>query len=159
MRRRTAIWLATCAALALAAAGPRTALAERAILLAQQAGAVAPAKAETPEERMNRRFPQKVKVGDLIGLAVLDSDQETLGHVERVVRTPEGKIRLIVSYSRWLGWFGRPVAVPIEVVAIAGRQIESLDLPREAYERLPTWSAGEDRPIAADEEIRIALTR
>src|SRR4051812_21390625 len=63
----------------------------------------APAKAATddeenlsPEEKMRRRFPQPVRVGDLIGLPLLDWDDSTLGYVRHVVRTPEGKIQLIV---------------------------------------------------------------
>ena len=44
---------------------------------------------------MNMRFPQPVKVGDLIGLAVLDNYDLTMGYVRQVVRTPEGKIRLM----------------------------------------------------------------
>ncbi len=98
----------------------------------------------SPEAIMSRRFPQKVRVGDLIGLPMLDDNDVTLGHVERVVRTPEGKIRLIVGYSKWFGWFGRPVAVPIEVVAILGRQIASLDMPPAEYAAAPTWTAGKD---------------
>ncbi len=43
------------------------------------------------EERMRRRFPQAVRVGDLIGLPVLDDDSRTLGHVRQVVRTPAGQ--------------------------------------------------------------------
>jgi hypothetical protein len=44
--------------------------------------------------------------------------------VWQVVQAPTGKIQLIVSYSPWFGWSGRPVAVPIEAVDIrqaAGR--------------------------------------
>jgi hypothetical protein len=108
---------------------------------------------------MARRFPQKVKVGDLIGLPILDDDDVTLGHVQQVVRSPEGKIKLIVSYSKWFGWFGRPVAVPIEVVAILAKQIASLDMQPAEYEKAPTWTAGTDRPITADDIIRIAVTR
>ncbi len=93
----------------------------------------------SPEAIMSRRFPQKVRVGDLIGLPMLDDNDVTLGHVERVVRTPDGKIKLIVGYSKWFGWFGRPVAVPIEVVAILGRQIASLDMPPAEYAAAPTW--------------------
>src|ERR1700722_20552731 len=81
-------------------------------------------------ERMNRRFPQPVRVGDLIGLPVLDDRSSTLGVVRRVVRTAGGKIELIVSYSRWFGGFGRAVAGPIEVVGIEGRQLGALDMPR-----------------------------
>ena len=96
---------------------------------------------------MSRRFPQKVRVGDLIGLPVLDDDDVTLGRVEHVVRTPEGKVKLIVGFSNWFGWFGRPVAVPIEVVAILGRQIASLNMPPAEYAAAPTWSQGKDVSI------------
>ena len=114
---------------------------------------------ESLEAKMARRFPQKVKVGDLIGLPVLDDDNATLGHVQQVVRSPEGKIKLIVTYSRWFGWFGRPVAVPVEAVAILGKQIASLEMPPAEYEKAPTWMAGTDRPFRESEIIRIALTR
>jgi PRC-barrel domain len=113
----------------------------------------------SPEAIMSRRFPQKVRVGDLIGLPMLDDNDVTLGHVERVVRTPEGKIKLIVGYSKWFGWFGRPVAVPIEVVAILGRQIASLDMPPAEYAAAPTWMAGKDMAIPDSDTIRIAVTR
>jgi PRC-barrel domain len=112
----------------------------------------------SPEAIMNRRFPQKVKVGDLIGLPVLDDNDITLGRVQRVVHTPEGEIKLIVGYSRWFGWFGRPVAVPIEVVAILARQIASLDMPPAEYDAAPTWTEGKDAPIPDNEIIR-AVTR
>jgi PRC-barrel domain len=114
---------------------------------------------ESLEAKMARRFPQKVKVGDLIGLPVLDDDDVTLGHVRQVARSPQGKIKLIVGYSRWFGWFGRPVAVPIEAVAILAKQIASLEMPPAEYEQAPTWMADPDRPLAESEIIRIALTR
>ena len=58
------------------------------------------------DERMLRRFPQPVRVGDLIGLPVLDDGNSTIGFVRQVVRTPQGNIKLIVSYSRWFGSAG-----------------------------------------------------
>ena len=108
---------------------------------------------------MNRRFPQKVRVGDLIGLPMLDHDDVTLGLVQKVVCTPEGKIKLIVSYSKWFGWFGRPVAVPIEAVAILAKQIASIEMQPAEYEKAPTWTAGTDARVPDDEIIRIAVTR
>jgi hypothetical protein len=124
------------------------------------ASGVAVARAdETPEERFQRRLPQPVKVGDLIGLPVLDDNQSTLGYVREVVRTSAGKIDLIVSYSPWFGWFGRPVAVPIEFVGIFGRNIASLDMSRQDYAEAPTWSGAGAQPIPATETIRIGLTR
>jgi hypothetical protein len=111
------------------------------------------------EKRMQMRFPQPVRVGFLIGLPVLDDDSSTLGRVREVVRDPDGHIRLIVGYSRWWGWFGRPVAVPLEVVGIMGREIASLDMTPGDYAAAATWVPGADKPIPPDETIRIALAR
>ena len=122
----------------------------------------------SPEEKMRARFPQPVKVGDLIGLPVLDGQDRTIGYVDHVVRSKAGKIRLIVPYSSWLGWpkdvgplenLRRPVAVPIEVVAILGRQIDALDMDRPDFDKAPTWAANGDTPISRDEIIRIAIGR
>ncbi len=123
------------------------------------AAADAPADADTPEARMNRRFPQKIRVGDLIGLPVIDDDYGALGDIVEVVRSPEGKIKLIVLHGAWFGWFGRKVAVPIEVVAILGKQVASLDMEPPEYKAAPTWTPGRDVRIPDDEIIRIALTK
>ena len=99
---------------------------------------------------MLMRFPQPVRVGDLIGLPVLDLNASTIGYVRKVVRTPQNRIELIVSYSRWWGWFGRPVAVPIEVVGIEGRQLVSLDMPPSQYAAAPTLAASDGTMLPAD---------
>jgi hypothetical protein len=113
-------------------------------------------------ERMNRRFPQPVRVGDLIGLPVLDRSASTLGYVQQVVRGPAGQPKLIVSYSKWfgwLGWFTRPVAVPIEATGIAGKQILSLDMPPGEYATAPTWQGQNATALPRDDTIQIALGR
>jgi hypothetical protein len=110
-------------------------------------------------ERYLRRFPQPVRVGDLIGLLVLDLNASTLGYVRQIVRTSQGKIEIIVSYSRWWGWFGRLVAVPLEVVGIEGRQMVSLDMPSREYVVAPTWQNDDAQPLPADAMIKIALAR
>jgi hypothetical protein len=114
-------------------------------------------------ERMQRRFPQPVRVGDLVGLPVLDDSASTLGYVRQVVRTSAGKTALVVSYSKWFGWFGwlsRPVAVPLEVVGIEGRQLVSLDMPPSEYAAAPTWQPSQDAmALPNDSSIPIALAR
>jgi hypothetical protein len=110
-------------------------------------------------ERMLKRFPQPVRVGDLIELPVLKENASTLGHVRQVVRTPKGSIELIVSYSKLWGWFGRPVAVPIEVVGIEGLQLVSLDMDEQEYARAPTWQENDTTALSNDATIRIALAR
>ena len=116
----------------------------------------------TPEQRMNRRYPQPVKVGFLIGLPVLDANDSTYGYIREVARTGEGKIVLVVPYRAWLGWaptdWGRKsVAVPIETVAILASQVAALDFSREDFAAAPAYAGG--TPLPVDETIRIAVYR
>lgn len=119
-------------------------------------------KDDSPAARMARRWPQKVKVSTLLGLPVNDDGDRTLGRIEQVVRTPDGHVALIVRFNRtfgWFGWFARPVAVPIEVVAMYGHQLASVDMKPEEYAAAPTWAPGRDQSIPPDETIRVALTK
>ena len=122
----------------------------------------------SPEELMARRFPQPVRVGDLIGLPVLDDQDSTIGYVREVVRTPAGKIQLVVPYGHWFGWVRaggpfdwdrRPVGVPIETVAILARQLDALEMSREDFDKAPTFEAGQNTVLGPDESIKIALGR
>lgn len=117
------------------------------------------AKDMAEAERMARRFPQPVRVGDLIGLPVLDDADRTLGHVMQVVRTKQNKLELIVDYGGVFGWGARPVAVPIEVVGILGRSLASLDMPRSDYAAAPTWKETDAAVVPNDDSIRVALAR
>ena len=104
-------------------------------------------------DRMNRRFPQPVRVGDLIGLPVLDDSSSTLGYVRQVVRTP--RARSSSSFPTADGSAGgRPVAVPIEAVGIEGRQMASLDMPRSEYATAPTWQGKDATVLPDDASIR-----
>jgi hypothetical protein len=152
--RSAAPALALAAALAVAAPLPA-----RAQAMIPPTGMMDQQNPMPMNERYLKRFPQPVRVGDLIGLPVLDDQSSTLGTVRQVVRTADGKIQLIVSYSRWWGWFGRPVAVPLEVVGIAGRQLYSLDMDADEYAEAPTWQDGGAAVLPADATIRIALAR
>lgn len=134
-----------------------------AIAASSQKPAAESASSETrelsPEEKMQGRFPQPARVGDLIGLPVLDDDDRTIGHIKHVVRTQAGKLQLIVTYGGFLGWRQRLVAVPIEVVAIAGRQLAALDMTRAEFDGAPAWNETLTTPVAPNDVIRIALYR
>jgi hypothetical protein len=139
---------------------------DRAMLLAQAmvppTGMDEADKSMAAEERMRRRFPQPVRVGDLIGLPVLDNSALTLGYVRKVVRTAQGKIQLIIAYNGWCGWCDvdtRPVAVPIEAVGILGRAIGSLDMSPGEFAKAPTWRDPDATVLADDDSIQIALAR
>jgi hypothetical protein len=129
------------------------------VLISTGASAQTGEPASTPEQRMQARFPQPARVGDLIGLPVLDDRARTLGYVHEIVRTDKDKILLIVDYGGFLGWHSRPVAVPLEVVGIAGRHISSLDMPRHDYEAAPTWKDRSAHALSSDAVIKIALAR
>ena len=110
-------------------------------------------------ERMRRRFPQPAKVGSLIRLPVIDENARTLDYVREVVRTRQGAVKLIVSSGGWFGWGARLIAVPIEVLGIAGRQLVSLDMPRSDYATASTWQRGDEQVIPHDDNISVALAR
>jgi hypothetical protein len=116
-----------------------------------------------PEQKFARRYPQPVKVGFLIGLPVLDPQRSTYGYIREVVRTAEGKILLVVPYRAWLGWapvdWGRKaVAVPLETVAIQGRQVSALDFSPADFAAAPAY-AGQGTALPPGETIRIAVSR
>ncbi len=118
----------------------------------------------TPEQKMQKRFPQPVRVGDLVGLPVLDDYDSTIGYVREVVRLPGGKTFLIVPYSAWFGWarteWGkRPVAVPIETVTILARQLDAVDMSREDFDDADTWTPAEGTIVPPDDKTLIALGR
>jgi hypothetical protein len=81
-----------------------------------------------------------------------------------VVRSPEGKLSLIVPYRSWFGWVRtewgkRPVAIPIETVVILARQIDSIELSREDIDDLPPWQPSQGQSVSPEEKTLIALGR
>jgi sporulation protein YlmC with PRC-barrel domain len=110
------------------------------------------------EENMARRFPQPVKAGELIGRRVLDENRSTVGRVQNVVRTPEGKIELIITYGGFLGLGQRLIAVPIATVAAIGVYVAAVDIEREDLDATETWDGSSGKPIPPSEVIKIAVT-
>ena len=100
-----------------------------------------------------------MRTGDLVGLPIVDDDNRIFAKVTQVVRTPEGKVRLVTSYGGWFGVGTKAVAVPIEVVAIVGKQVASMDMKPDEYKTAAPWTAARDTRIPDDEIIRIGLTR
>ena len=65
----------------------------------------------------------------------------------------------MVPVGGWFGRGGRPVPVPLETVAILGRQIALLDIPRDDLPKLASWTPAAGQSVPADDIIRIAITR
>jgi hypothetical protein len=113
----------------------------------------------TPKQRMAARFPQDVLVAALVGIPIQDYDDRVLGHVSDVVRKPDGDVILVMPEGGWFGRGGRPVGIPLETVAILGRHLNLLDMPREDVPKLPTWNPADGAPIARDRVIKVAIGR
>ena len=116
-------------------------------------------KPETPESRFEDRYPQDVHVSDVVGKPLIATDNASIGTIKSVARSTDGKLKLIVPLGGFLGFGGRLVAVPNELVASIGTAIISVDMDRAAYASAVTWSPGSDTILSPDAPMRIAITR
>ena len=111
-------------------------------------------------ERAARRFPQPVRVGDLLRRQVLRpvEQQDVLGRVAGVVRR-SGGVLIVMDLGGVLGLGTRPVAVPVEAIALLGEYVAVMDLTPVQLRTLPTFDAAGSTPLLPDEVIRVGLTR
>lgn len=115
----------------------------------------------TLAEAAERRFPQPVRVGDLVGRRVLQplESQPTLGWVHAVVKQPDGSIDVIVDYGGTFGFFARPIAVPVDAMALLGQYMEVLDFTPQQLNQFKTFDRSDASPLPADDTIRVGLAR
>ncbi len=134
-----ALWLGGGAALAQAPAPAGTGLAQAAA----------------------RRFPQPVRVGDLTGRTVLRplESQPVLGHVAQIVRRGDGVVEAVVDYGGLLGIGARPIAVPVDAMALLGRDMEIVDFTPQQLSGFPTYDGAGASTLGPDESIRVGLAR
>ena len=136
-----------------------------ALLLAAPLLAGAPAMAQQSAPALDgpaaERFPQPVRVGDLIHREVLRpvEQQEVLGHVAGVVRRQDGAILFVLNVGGVLGFGTRPVAVPVAAMALLGQYVALLGLTPEQLGAQPTFDPAGTSPVAPDATIRVGLTR
>lgn len=106
-----------------------------------------------------RRYPQPVRVGDLIDRPVLQplESRPVLGHVVRVVRQSDGTQRIVMHMGGWLGFGGRSIAVPTDAMVLLGNELEVLDFTPEQLRRFPTYDGTGFTPVGSDEFIRMGL--
>jgi hypothetical protein len=129
-------------------------------------GALAQAATPLPQlpalqAREARRFPQPVRVGDLIGRDVLKpvEAQTILGHVAAVVRRKDGGLDVVVRFGGVLGFGARPIAVPIEAMALMGQFMAVMDFTPDQLGTFPTDDGAGLQPVPADEVIRVGIVK
>jgi hypothetical protein len=127
--------------------------------LAQPGGALP--QIATLAEREARRFPQPVRVGDLLGRDVLKpiEAQPVLGHVTGLVRRQDGGLDVIVRFGGVLGIGGRPIAIPIEAMALMGEFMAVIDFTPEQLQTFPTNDGAGLAPVAPDQVIKVGIVK
>jgi hypothetical protein len=110
-------------------------------------------------ERAGKRFPQPVRVADLVGRDVLqpEESQPVLGRVQWLARRADGGVDIVIRTGATLGVGGRPVAVPIEAVALLGEHVALLDYSPAQLAALPTALPG--AVIPGSETIKVGLVK
>jgi hypothetical protein len=112
-------------------------------------------------EAAARRYPQPVRVGELLKRQVLQplESQPTLGWVRNVVQRPDGGIDVVVDYGGAFGLFTRPIAVPVEAMALLGEYMEILDFTPAQLNQFKTYDVAGATPVPPDSIIRVGLAK
>ncbi len=106
------------------------------------------------------RFPQPVRVGDLLHRAVLKplESQDLIGRVEHVVRDQDGVIRVIMSVGGLLGLGTHPIAVPVDAMVLVGQVMEVVGLTPLQLRAWPIYQGG-DVALPDDAVIKVGLAK
>ena len=107
------------------------------------------------------RFPQPVRVGDLLGREVLRpvESQDVLGRVRRVVRDSNGQILVVVDFGGFLGFGSRPIAVPVDAMVLLGQDMEIVAFTPKQLRQFPTFSPSGTTDVADDTIIKGGLAK
>jgi hypothetical protein len=104
------------------------------------------------------RFPQPVRVGDLLHRSVLEpvESRRILGHVDRVIRFDGGKEAIVMTFGGFLGIGAHRIAVPLEAMVLLGDELEVLDFTPQQLGQFPAYG-GSGNVLDAEEIIRMGL--
>jgi hypothetical protein len=106
-----------------------------------------------------KRFPQPVRVGDLIQRPVLEplESRPLLGHVVEVVRLADNELAIVIKYGGFWGLGGRDIAVPAQGMVLLGQELEVLDFTPQTLQSWPTFRADAAMVLGPDEVIHLGL--
>jgi hypothetical protein len=104
-----------------------------------------------------KRFPQPVRVGDLIHRTVLEpvESRRILGHVEQVVRLESGPA-IVMSFGGFWGIGSHKIAVPLDAMVLLGSELEVLDFTPQQLEHFPIYQ-GSGTVIGTEQTIQMGL--
>ena len=138
-----------------------TATADAAHAQSTTPGGMPPPPGMSLAESAAMRFPQPVRVGDLLGRDVLRpvESQEVLGRVRRLVRDRNGQIMVVVDFGGLLGFGSRPIAVPVDAMVLLGQDMEIVAFTPEQLRQFPTFSPSGAADLADDTIIKVGLAK
>jgi hypothetical protein len=124
-------------------------------------GGMPPPPGMSLAESAAMRFPQPVRVGDLLHRDVLRPvpSQQILGHVRAVVRDKEGGVEVVIDYGGFLGFHTRPIAVPVDAMVLLGQDMEVVAFTPKQLRTFPTFSASGTVPVPDDATIKVGLAK
>ena len=112
-------------------------------------------------ESAAKRFPQPVRVGDLLNRPVLEpiESMPTLGRVHSIVRQADGTIAVVIDYGGFLGFYTRQIAVPVNGMVLLGEVMEVIDFDTDQLRKFPTFNPAGTKIVLPDTIIRVGLGR
>jgi hypothetical protein len=107
------------------------------------------------------RFPQSVRVGDLLGRDVLRpvESQDVLGHVREVVSDSTGQILVVIDFGGLFGFGSRPIAVPVDAMVLLGQDMEVVAFTPDQLGQFPTFSSSGATRVPDDAVIKVGLAK
>jgi hypothetical protein len=107
------------------------------------------------------RFPQPVRVGDLLGRDVLRpvESQDVLGHVRELVRDSNGQILVAIDFGGFFGFGSRLIAVPVDAMVLLGQDMEVVAFTPDQLRQFPTFSLSGTTPVPDDAVIKVGLAK
>jgi hypothetical protein len=124
-------------------------------------GGMPPPPGMSLAESAAMRFPQSVRVGDLLGRDVLRpvESQDVLGHVRQVVRDSKDQIVVVMDLGGLFGFGTRRIAVPVDAMVLLGQDMEVVAFTPDELRRFPTFSPSGTTTIADDAVIKVGLAK
>jgi hypothetical protein len=153
--------LSVMARLRLLLLGGMLAAAGAAYAQSKTPGGMPPPPGMSLAESAVMRFPQPVRVGDLLGRAVLRpvERQDVLGRVRRVVRDANGQVMVVVDFGGFLGFGSRPITVPVDAMVLLGQDMEIVAFTPKQLQQFPTFSPAGTTDVADDTIIKVGLAK
>jgi hypothetical protein len=117
-------------------------------------------KGDDDDDDDAQKFLQPVRVGDLIGRAVIAplESQDLLGHVSRLVKHDDD-ITIVMSYGGHLGFGSHLVCVPAAALALTGYALQAKDISTDDLGKLPMCDGSGDTPLDANTTIKMRLAK